>query len=394
MVKPAAAQLASPDLDQAFRTLRSVEFPWTGETTYLNNAGSGPIPERSRRVLEEMAARRTAPHLLPDRELFAGLADLRVLIARLLNADVDEIALANNTTFGLSLAARGLPLKPGDTVLIPEREFPANVYPWLMQRSRGINVEFVPLTPEGWPDEDRLVARLADPAVKVLAISWVQFSSGYRADLDRLSAVCHANNAFLVVDAIQGVGQVPLNLAHTQVDVLACGGQKWLLSPWGSGFVYVRKEIQDLLEPVMVGWMSFEGTDDFSKLTEYNTTLRNNARRYEAGTPAFQDFLAMRESLRMMLDLGVEQIAARNRALCEPLLAAGRRGEITIASPTDPDHSCAIVCVVPGHVAEAFHGLKKANVICALREGRIRIAPHCYNTVEEVEKVVALLTGR
>ena len=394
MVKSAVAQASTPDLDQAFRTLRTVEFPWTGETTYLNNAATGPLPERSRRVLEEMAAGRTAPHLLLDRELFAGLADLRVLVARLLNADVDEIALANNTTFGLSLAARGLPLKAGDTVLIPERELPANVYPWLMQRSRGIRVEVVPLTPEGWPDEDRIVERLSDPAVKALSISWVQFSSGYRADLDRLGAACRANGAFFVVDAIQGVGQIPLDVAQTRIDVLACGGQKWLLSPWGSGFVYVRKEIQDQLEPVTVGWMSFEGTDDFSKLTEYNTTLRDNARRYEAGTPPFQDQLAFRESLKMMLDLGIEQIAARNRALREPLLAAGRRGEITIASPTDPDHACAMVCVVPGHVAEAFHNLKKANVICALREGRIRIAPHCYNTIDEVEKVVALLTGR
>ncbi|MSR06704.1 MAG: aminotransferase class V-fold PLP-dependent enzyme, partial [Gemmatimonadetes bacterium] len=162
MVKSVVVQPASPDLDQAFRTLRSVEFPWTGETTYFNNASTGPIPERTRRFIEQFAARRTAPHLLPDRELFAGLADLRVLIANLLNAESDEIALANNTTFGLSLAAHGLPLKRGDTVLIPEREFPANVYPWLMQRSRGVNVEFVPATSDGWPDEDRIIARLAD----------------------------------------------------------------------------------------------------------------------------------------------------------------------------------------------------------------------------------------
>ncbi|MSR06703.1 MAG: aminotransferase class V-fold PLP-dependent enzyme, partial [Gemmatimonadetes bacterium] len=164
-------------------------------------------------------------------------------------------------------------------VLIPEREFPANVYPWLMQRSRGVNVEFVPATSDGWPDEDRIIARLADPKVKALSISWVQFSNGYRADLDRLSAACRENDAFFVVDAIQGVGQIPIDVRKTQIDVLACGGQKWLLSPWGSGFVYVRKEIQPLLEPVVVGWMSFEGTDDFTKLTEYNAALRDNARR-------------------------------------------------------------------------------------------------------------------
>ena len=145
---------------------------------------------------------------------------------------------------------------------------------------------------------------------------------------------------------------------------------------------------------MLIGWTAFESTDDYSRLTEYDITFKRDARRYEVGTLPFQDFIGMVESLKMLLDLGIDRVAARNRSLREPLLDAAGRGEIEITSPTDPDHDSSIVCVSPDHVAETFLQLKKNNVICALREGRIRLSPHCYNTVDEVEKVVAILTGR
>src|SRR6266849_1379289 len=146
-------------LRETFKALRTAEFPWTADTIYLNNASIGPIPERTRRALDEFTAKRTAPHLLPDRELFAGLAAARLGIAQLINADPSEIALATNTGFGLNLAARALPLKPGDVVLLSDKEFPANVYPWLMLRDQGITVEMARCRPEGWPDEEYLLQR-------------------------------------------------------------------------------------------------------------------------------------------------------------------------------------------------------------------------------------------
>ena len=192
-------------LRDTFRALRAAEFPWTADTVYLNNASIGPIPERTRRALDAFTAKRTAPHLLPDRELQGGLQAAREVIARLVNAEPSEIALTTNTSFGLNVAARALPLKRGDVVLVSDREFPANVYPWLLLKKQGIDVELAPCGPEGWPDEDYLVERLVDPRVRVLAVSFVQFSNGYRADLGRLGAACRANGTFLVVDGIQGV---------------------------------------------------------------------------------------------------------------------------------------------------------------------------------------------
>lgn len=393
MTEPSVAQSIEPSLAQTFRHLRESEFPWTAETTYLDNASIGPIPERTRRVIDAFTARRTAPYLLPDRDLQEILSQARDTLARLIHADATEIGLTTNTGFGLHLAARALPLRRGDVVLVPDKEFPANVYPWLLLEAQGVQLELAPPTPEGWPDEAYLLERLNDPRVRVLAISLVHFANGYRVDLDALGRACRANGAFLVVDGIQGVGQIPIDVHAVPVDILACGGQKWLMSPWGSGFVYVRRELLELLEPVVTGWMAFEGTDDFTHLTDYDRTFRRDARRFEMTTLAFQDFVGMRESASMLLELGIERVAAYLRLIREPLSRRVNGGQLRLASPTDPTRDSSIVCVVPEHPAEAFHHLKKNSVVCSLREGMIRLSPHCYNTVEELERVVAVLCG-
>ena len=225
MIDSAVAQPEAASLQEPFRALRNSEFPWTAESVYLNNAGIGPIPERTRRVLDELTARRTAPYLLETRDLHAALQETRVTVARLINAQPEEIALSTNTTYGLNVAAGALPLAAGDKVVLSDREFPANVYPWLQLESRGVEVELVPTTPEGWPDEARLAERLRDPRVRLLAISYVQFASGFRADLEYLGALCRANGVYLVVDAIQALGQLPLDVRRTPVDIVSCVGQ-------------------------------------------------------------------------------------------------------------------------------------------------------------------------
>ncbi|HEX6668502.1 MAG TPA: aminotransferase class V-fold PLP-dependent enzyme [Gemmatimonadales bacterium] len=372
--------------------LRATEFPWTSDTVYLNNASIGPLPERTRVALDRFNRGRAAPHLLPDRELFAMLADTRMKLARLVGASADEIALALNTGFGISTAARALPLEPGDVVLVSDKEFPANVYPWMRLGDRGVRMELVPTTPEGWPDEARLLERLRDPRVRVLAVSLVQFSSGYLVDLERLSAATRETGAFLVVDAIQAVGQLPLDLSRVQVDVLACGGQKWLLSPWGSGFLYVRRELIGRLDPAITGWLAFEGTDDLSRLTRYDDTLRSDARRFELMTLPYQDVAGLGTSLDLLLELGIERIRDHIRSLHQPVLAWAERSGARVVSPRGA-HESGILCVAPDGVQEVHRRLKLSRIVCSLREGAIRFSPHCYNTVDEMERVAHALAG-
>src|SRR5207245_3632098 len=146
-------------------------------------------------------------------------------------------------------------------------------------------------------------------------------------------AACRANGTFLVVDGIQGIGNSVLDVRETPIDILACGGQKWLLSPWGSGFVYVRKELIEQLEPTITGWMAFEGTDDFSRLTEYNPTFRSDARRFEMITLPYQDFVGMTASLGLLLELGIADIAQYAGVLPEPVLRWADETGAGVVSP-------------------------------------------------------------
>ena len=370
--------------------LRATEFPWADSRIWLDHASIGPLPERTRRALEETIGRRCRPYELGAADQFGGLARCRAAIAGLIGAEAEEIALATNTSFGLAIAARALPLTPGDVVLVSDREFPANVYPWRRLGDRGVRCEMVPVTPEGWPDEARLIERLHAPEVRAIAVSLTQFASGYTVDLARLSRLTRQLGKWLVVDAIQGVGQLPVDLRATPVDILACGAQKWLLSPWGSGFLYVRQPLIAQLDPAITGWMNFEGTDDFTRLTEYRDALRADARRFELITLPFQEFVALNQSLALLAELGIAAIQAHLAVLQAQLLAWADRRGVAVTSPRGV-HGSGITCLAPPRTAEAHAALRAAGIYCSLREGSLRISPHCYNTAAEIERVTEVL---
>ncbi len=371
-------------------TLRRTEFPWSADRVFLNHASTGPLPERTHRAVAEFNGRRASMARIADDELQGILAGARQRAARLIHAEVEEIALATNTSFGLNLAARMLPFSRGDIVLVSDREFPANVFPWKQLDDRGVTMELLPVTREGWPDEPAMLARMEDPRVRALAVSQVQFHNGYRVDLDRLSEATRATGTWLVVDAIQALGQIPLDVRRTPVDILSCGGQKWLLSPWGSGFLYVRRKLIGELVSPFGGWSAFQGTENFTTLCDYSGALRPDARRFELVTLPFQDLLGLSHSLDLLDELGIDRIQAHLRTIGTPLLAWARERGIRLASPTGSSAS-GMICVGAERLPGAVEALKRAGVTASLREGALRFAPHCYNTIEEIERVVEVL---
>lgn len=374
--------------------LRRHEFPWTerGDVTYLNHAGTGPLPARTVAVTDEWARFRAEPWRITFDMEFGTLDRCRELCARLIGASPDEIALMVNTSQGINLAARVLPLREGDVVLSFDREFPANVYPWMaLERSAGVVFEQLP-APGGVPDEDALLAALDGQRVRVVSVSWVGFASGHRLDLARIGRACRERGIFFVVDAIQGVGAHELDVRACQVDILACGGQKWLLSPWGTGFAYVRRELVRSLEPAVVGWMAVRDSDDFTRLCEYDLTYRDDARRFEVITLPYQDFAAMNASLELILELGVGAISSHLASLTA--LAAEWAEANGVRATPPADHRAGIIAVVPpGDPAEASERLTSAGVVHSLREGAIRVSPHCYSTREEMERALEVLAG-
>lgn len=375
--------------------LREREFgAVTQRGIYLNSASTGPCPARAIQALEEANRDRGDPVRWTVERANATLDTARGLAARLIGADADEIALMPNTTTGINVAAWALPLSPGDVILTFDREFPTNVYPWLARGRDGVVLERIPVTAEGWPDEARLLERLGAPEVRGVCVSLTQFSNGYTVDLAGLSRATRATGTWLIVDAIQGIGHVAVDVRRTPVDFLACGAQKWLLSPWGTGFLYVRRALIEAIPPTFAGWAAFRGTDDYSRLTTYDPEPWPDARRFELYTLPVQDFVAMNAAVELLLEVGVPAIAAHAHAIAAPIREAAARGAVRITSP-EGEHGSAIVCVQPrGEVAAGYRRLVEAGVGCSLREGAVRLSPHLFNVEDELAAVADLLGRR
>ena len=374
--------------------VREREFPWAarGEAIYLNHASTGPLPQRTVDALHDFDELRARPYRIPDDMLFETLARGRHLIARLIHAEPAEIALAVNTSYGINIAAFALPFGPGDVVLAPDREFPANVYPWMqLARRRGVVYRRLPCC-DGLIDEPGLRRELEDPAVRAVALSWVGFASGYTVDLEAIGRACRARGAYFIVDAIQGLGPLTLDVRACYVDILACGAQKWLLSPWGSGFTYVRRELIDALEPNVVSWMAVKGSDDFTRLVDYDLTWRDDARRFELITLPYQDFAGMNASLELFHELGPSAIADHVAQLTDVIvLWAAAQREVQLATPSVPRHRAGIVALRMPNAERVSAALAAANVTHSLREGAIRLSPHFYNTRDEVRRALAVI---
>jgi cysteine desulfurase / selenocysteine lyase len=376
--------------------LRAREFPWTqdGDHIYLNNAGTGPLPQRTVDTLHEWTEARTQPWRITDHEVvFPALARTRAQCARLIGADAAEIALVPNTSAGLNLAARALPFEPGDVVLTFEREFPSLVYAFrAAAESREITLRLLPAIEQGWPDEEALIAALDEPRVRAVVVSWVAFATGYRLDLARIGAACRARGIFFIVDAMQGLGPATLDVEACAIDILACGGFKWLLAPWGSAFAYVRRALIERLPPPAAGWLVGPRGEDYTRLLDYDLTYYDDARRFEVMTLASQDFAAFGRSLDLLHELGPQAVEAHVRTLTDRIVDWARdRAHMRLVTPADPARRAGIVSIAPPDAVAASQRLRAAGVLHSLREGSIRFAPYAYNTVADVDAALARL---
>ncbi len=372
--------------------LRAQEFAWMADdpAIFLNAASVGPMPRSAVEVAAEWSTMRARPHALPFERMVDAAATARAQFAALVGADADEIALMPNTTYGLNLAARALPMRPG-AILTFDGEFPSCVYPFQALGSRGITLELIPRR-DGLPDEDALVAAIARPDVVAVVLSWVQFATGYVADLARIGAVCRAHGVFFIVDGIQGCGVRPIDLHALPIDIFASGAQKWQLSPWGTGFVYVRRELVQAIEPLDVGWACMKTSTDYTRLTDYDFDFFADARRFEVVTLAYQDFAVANASTALLLAHGVEAVAAHIGALGDRLVDwAGSRPDVRLVTPADRARRAGVVSFAAANLDAMAQRLVAAQVIHTVREGAIRLSPHAYNTTDEIDRVLRIL---
>lgn len=365
------------------------EFPNAKNVCYLNTASEGLLPASSVETIHQMARLQMTPQKLTDSHFYEMPARCRGLIAEALHCRKDEIALTTSTGFGLSAVALSLPLQQGDEVLLTEQDFPANTFAWESLRDRGVQVRKAPFAADS--HQMSRILESVQPQTRVLAISAVHFYTGFRYDLSVLSEFCRSRGIFLVLDAVQAAGSVEIDLQKTPVDALSAAGHKWQLSPIGTGFLYVNRDLMPRLRPAWNGWMSNAGATCFSETNFFEFLPSTEAARFELGSmhqilvAAYEVAWTLLKSSRMPL---VEKhnlaLAARIREglqeLGWSLCATALPSVIVSARPPAKDSP-----------ADIISRLQEKQIHIALRNGFLRASPHLYNTTQDVDRLLAAL---
>lgn len=370
----------------AVRALRG-EFPVTARWVYMNHAGIGPLP---RRAVERAAAVAAGAAEGGDRSWPArndGCERAREAAARLLGARRPaEVAFVENTSAGLSLVAQGIDWRPGDNVVGAACEFPSNVYPWMQLADRRVEYRQVPER-DGAIGMDDLLAAI-DGRTRAVALSWVEYGSGFRFDLPRVAQACRERGALFVLDAIQGLGALDLDVERDGVDICAAAAHKWLLGPEGVGLLYVSDRVVGEICPVRSGWRSMRHLYDWTRL---EIDWNEGARRHECGTLNALGIHALGGSLDLLLETGMPRVEARVLALATQV-AEGLAGlGFEVVGGTAP-RSGIVAATHPSRTAnELVEELAKREIVVAARIGRLRVSPHVYNTEEEGDRLLAEL---
>jgi selenocysteine lyase/cysteine desulfurase len=360
------------------------EFPVRQNLIYLNHAAVAPLCRRSAEAMQHLAEDCNRFGSLHYDEWLDTYEGLRRATARLVNGDPSEIALMKNTSEGIATIAMGLNWKAGDRIVAFREEFPANFYPWKRLVQKGVAVTWLSV-------EDSLeeIERAAKGA-RLLAISFVQFLSGYRAPIQAIGEICQRNHVIYLVDAIQGLGAFPLDVQACHIDALAADGHKWLLGPEGCAILYVRKELQEHVEPVEFGWTNVAGYNDYGSR---DMALRPDAGRYEPGTLNTIGCFGLLASIEFLLEVGVGEIAPVVQNLGDRIAAGVEARGYEVMGGRTPETGAGIVSFCkPGLVeTEIVSMLKAAGISAAARAGWVRTSPHFYISPAEIERFLAAL---
>ncbi|UCF70157.1 MAG: aminotransferase class V-fold PLP-dependent enzyme [candidate division WOR-3 bacterium] len=323
-----------------------------------------------------------------NREMLELVEEARNLAARLVHAEPAEITFVKNTTQGLLLAANGIRWQKGDNVVIPEKEFPANVFPWLNLTEAGVEVRFVPLRGGRFTVED--IDRFVDSRTRAISVSAVSFVDGFRCDLEGIGRYCKDKDIFFVVDAIQALGAVDVDVRECRCDVLSADSHKWLLGPQGIGFAYVSTNALDRLKVSNMGWMSM--TDEGNHLC-YDIRLKHSAARFEEGTLNILGIMGLKATLEMLLAIGIPVIQSRILELLDQLVAGLTEKNYEIRSSMKISERSGILSFAHRQrsAEEIFRRLFEANVVCALRDNAVRLSPHFYNNTVDIRKFLDAL---
>jgi len=378
-------------IDQQLRE----QMPVAKTLAYFDHAAVAPLPSVAAQAITSWLEEATNQGDLYWPKWAKRVEIIRRNAAKLIGASADEIALTPNTSTSINFVAEGFPWKEGENIVTFANEFPSNLYPWMNLHSRGVNTRVVQVE-QGIADINRLF-EACDEQTRLISLSWVSFSSGYRFTNEQLREIvqeAHRRGIYVMLDAIQGLGIFPLDVADLEIDFLAADGHKWMLGPEGAGLFYIRQQHLDLLRPLMVGWHSVANAFDFSNI---DWKPRQQASRYEGGTQNMVGTLGYGASLELLQNLGVsttvspvaDQILAYTQSARSQLEELGAE----IHGSSDVEHLSGITSFTIPNVdlAQLRSECMNIGVILSHRDGRLRISPHAYNNQEDLERLLNLI---
>ncbi len=370
-------------------------MPVAKTLAYFDHAAVAPLPSVAAQAITSWLEEATNQGDLYWPKWAKRVEIIRRNAAKLIGASAEEIALTPNTSTGINFVAEGFPWKEGENIVTFANEFPSNLYPWMNLHSRGVNTRVVPVE-QGIAEINRLF-EACDEQTRLISLSWVSFSSGYRFTNEQLHEIvqeAHRRGIYVMLDAIQGLGIFPLDVAELEIDFLAADGHKWMLGPEGAGLFYIRQQHLDLLRPLMVGWHSVANAFDFSNI---DWKPRRQASRYEGGTQNMVGTLGYGASLELLQNLGVsttvspvaDQILAYTQSARSQLKELGAE----IHGSSDVEHLSGITSFTIPNVdlAQLRSECMNIGVVLSHRDGRLRISPHAYNNQEDLERLLNLI---
>ncbi len=358
-------------------------------TVYLNHAATSPLSSRVVAAVDNYLLERSKTRIDNFGSLIRIARETKESIAKLINSTPDRIAFCDNTSNALNILASGLEWRQGDRIILNDIEFPANVYPFLNLRRRGVEVDFVKSRGGRVLPED-LEAAMTD-RTRLLSISHVQFLSGYRADLELIGSLCRRHGILFSVDAIQSAGVVQIDVQRMMIDFLAAGGQKWLMAPQGIGFAFVSEPVQSMIDQAYLGWTSMRNF--FGDFTSYRIEPDNTARRYENGTLNHIGILSLHETLSTLLEIGIDKIQEHVLDLGDRLTAELDKIGVPVFVDGPRAERAGIVSAKVNDPERAFARLSQSKVEVSLRQGWIRVSPHFYNTDNDITAFVDVLAA-
>ncbi len=357
---------------------------------YLNHAAVSPPPIKTIEAVSAQMRDVAENGSLNYRKWVAVRERARKLAAGMLGARPAQVAFMRNTSDALSTVANGLRWREGENIVTFRREFPSNVYAWLrLREAHGVEVRFCEER-DGRVDVDELI-NLIDNRTRVVAISHVQYGSGFRADLERIGRTARSHDALLVVDVIQAMGALPINVEAELIDVAAGACHKWLLAPEGIGLLYLSERARERIQPTLVGWTSVPDPEDYSN---FEQEWADGALAWETGTAPTALIHGLEASLSLLQETGIESIAAHLAELTDYLCDRLQNRNYKIVSSRRTGEKSQIVCIE--HTGEwsamvLYNHLKKQGIIVAPRGTRLRISPHLYNTTDDIDALMSAL---